>query len=133
MIRKKITVNDFEKVANENEFFIWHFFNPNNNSIVINSIFLPPNPIKPDALSEILRIIKVPYFETDSETAYDFLLNLGNPFIENVYKLRIHNPVMVAFNRRRMVNHTFGPYCYCPEGIISLIGELNPQFILDAS
>jgi ABC-type transport system substrate-binding protein len=130
MIRKKIAVEDFEKVAKENEFFIWHFFNPYLN-LNLNSIYLPPNDFSPNGMPEILSMIKVPYFETDSEKAYDFLINLGNPFIENVYKLKVHNPVVVAFNRKRMVNHTFGPYCYCVEGIISLIGELNPQFILD--
>lgn len=130
MIRKKITVEDFEKVAKENEFFIWHFFNPHLN-LSLNSIFLPPKPLNPNPLPEILRVIDVPYFETDSKTAYDFLINLGNPFIENVYKINIHSPVVIAFNRRRMVTHTFGPHCYCIEGVISLIGELNPQFILD--
>jgi hypothetical protein len=130
MIREKITVADFEKVANENEFFIWHFFNPHLR-LVLNSIFLPPNDLYPNALPDILRTINVPYFETDSRTAYDFLIDLGNPFIENVYKLDTYNPVIVAFNRRRMVTHTFGPHCYCVEGVIDLIGELNPQFILN--
>jgi len=130
MIREKIRVEDFERVAKENEFFIWHFFN-SYISLPINSIFLPKNPFLPNPLDDILDIISVPYFETESEDAVDFLINLGNPFIENVYKIQIHSPVVVAFNRRRMVTHTFGPYCYCPEGIISLIGELNPQFLLD--
>jgi hypothetical protein len=130
MIREKIGVKDSEKVAKENEFFIWHFFN-SNLSLTLNSIFLPNNPFFPNPLHEILNIISVPYFETESEDAVDFLINLGNPFIENVYKIQIHSPVVVAFNRRRMVTHTFGPYCYCGEGVIGLIGELNPQFLLD--
>ena len=130
MIREKITVSDFDRITKENEFFIWHFVNPNSVTH-LKSIFEPDNPFYPNPLISILKSISVPYFESDSQESYDFLINLGTPFIVNARKNNHYNPVVVSFNRNRMVNHTFGPYCYCIEGVIELIGELNPQFILD--
>lgn len=130
MIREKIKVSDFDRISKENEYFIWHFVNSETGT-QLDSIFIPDNPFVPNPLFEILDLIRVPYFESESKESYDFLINLGTPFIQNAYKNRIHSPVIVSFNRKRMVNHTFGPYCYCPEGVIELIGELNPQFILD--
>jgi hypothetical protein len=132
MIRERITVNDFERITKENEFFIWHFFNLKSGT-QLNSIFKTEHPFFPNPFIPILKSISVPYFESDSQESYDFLINLGTPFIVNARKNNIHNPVVVSFNRKRMVNHTFGPYCYCIEGVIELIGELNPKFILDAN
>ena len=130
MVRERITVNDFERITKENEYFIWHFVNPNS-ATQLKSIFQPDNPFTPNPFIPILKSISIPYFESDSQESHDFLINLSTPFIINAYKNNTYNPVVVSFNRKRMVNHTFGPYCYCLEGVIELIGELNPQFILD--
>jgi hypothetical protein len=130
MIRERITVNDFERITKENEYFIWHFVNPNS-ATQLKSIFQPDNPFNPNPFIPILESIPVPYFESDSQESYDFLINLSTPFVINAHRNNTYNPVVVSFNRKRMVNHTFGPYCYCIEGVIELIGELNPQFILD--
>jgi len=130
MVRERVTVNDFERISKDNEYFIWHFVNPNS-ATQLKSIFQPDNPFNPNPFIPILKSISVPYFESDSQESYDFLINLDTPFIINARKNNRYNPVVVSFNRKRMVNHTFGPYCYCIEGAIELIGELNPQFILD--
>ena len=130
MIREQVTVEDFNRISQENEYYLWHF---------VKKVYTGPLEIQPYfddktekyKLKTILDMVDIPFFESYTEDSVDFLINLGNPFIENVYKLKVHNPVVVAFNRKRMVTHTFGPYCYCVEGVISLIGELNPQFILD--
>tara|TARA_R110000868_G_scaffold246705_1_gene503274 strand:- start:1230 stop:1628 length:399 start_codon:yes stop_codon:yes gene_type:complete len=132
MVRERITVNDFERISKDNEYFIWHFVNPNSVTAV-KSIFQTENPFNPNPLISILKLIPIPYFESDSQDSYDFLINLSEPFMVNAYRNNTYNPVMISFNRKRMVNHTFGPHCYCPEGIIELIGELNPKFILDAN
>ena len=132
MIRERVTVNDFDRISKENEFFIWNFVNPKSGT-QLKSIFEPDNPFTPNPLISILKTISVPYFESDSQESYDFLINLGTPFIVNARRHNTNNPVVVSFNRKRMVNHTFGPYCYCLEGVIELIGELNPQVILDAN
>ena len=130
MVRERTTVNDFKRISKENEYFIWHFVSPLS-STQLKSIFQPDHPFNPNPFIPILKSISVPYFESDSQESYDFLINLGTPFIVNARKNNHYHPVVVSFNRNRMVNHTFGPYCYCLEGVIELIGELNPQFILD--
>jgi hypothetical protein len=132
MIREKIKVGDFDRISKENEFFLWHFYNEES-ATQINSIFLPSNPFAPNPLPGILDLIHIPYFESDAKESYDFLINISTPFIYHAYRHRTYNPVMIGFNRKRVVNHTFGPYCYCIEGIIDLIGEINPQFIINAS
>lgn len=132
MIREKIKVKDFERISKENEFFIWHFVG-HTNQLAIRPFFEPKNSLFPNALDSILSLISVPYFETEIKDSYDFLINLDNAFSKNIYWNGYFQPVMVSFNRRRMVSHTYGPYCFCPEGIIELIGDLNPQFILDVS
>jgi len=132
MIREKVNVSDFNRIAKENEFFIWNFTHFTER-LQIQSFFQPENPFLPNALVGILNLIPVPYFESVIEDSYDFLINLDNAFAKNIYKNKTFQPVMVSFNRRRMVNHTYGPYCYCSEGIIELIGELNPQFILESN
>ena len=130
MIREKIIINDFERIAKENEFFLWHFVNIDLNT-QINTIFTPEDPFSPNPLLGILDTIPIPYFESDAKKSYDFLINLDTPFIHHTYENGIHNPVVIAFNKKRMVTHTFGPHCYCVEGIIDMIGELNPQYLLD--
>jgi hypothetical protein len=130
MIREKIKVSDFDRIAKENEFFLWHFIN-DESAAQIHSIFLPNNPFDPNPLLGILDLISIPYFESETKESYDFLINISTPFIKNAYKDGVYNPVIIGFNRQRMVNHTFGPYCYCIEGVIELIGEVNPQFIID--
>lgn len=132
MIREKVIVSDFDKIARENEYYIWNFTHYNEN-LQIKSIFQPEHPFLPNALIQILNTIPVPYFESVIEDSYDFLINLDNHFAKNIFKNGHFQPVIVSFNRKRMVNHTYGPYCYCTEGIIELIGELNPQFILDSN
>ena len=132
MIREKIKVEDFDRISKENEFFIWNFVNLQNWHLEIQSIFTYESPSHPNAMKKILELISVPYFETELKDAFDFLMNLETRFIHNVYQNNDFQPVFVSFNRKRMVNCTYHPNCYCSQGIIDIIGELNPQFILDS-
>jgi hypothetical protein len=128
MIREKVTVNDFQKIAKENEFFLWHFVNTDSVT-QLKSIFIPDNPFQPNPIFGILDAVPIPYFESDSKESYDFLINLDTLFIRHLYKQGIYSPVIIGFNRRRMVTHTLGLHCYCIEGVIDIIGELNPQYL----
>ena len=74
MIRERISVNDFERITKENEYFIWHFVNPNS-ATQLKSIFQPDNPFTPNPFIPILKSISVPYFESDSQESHDFLIN----------------------------------------------------------
>jgi hypothetical protein len=133
MIREQIKVEDFEQVAKENEFFLWNFVVYKKYYLDIRPIFEPnPSYEFPNALVSILSFVDVPYFETEIKDAYDFLINLDNGFIKNVFANNEFQPHLLSFNRRRMVGNTLKPKCYCSQGVIELIGELNPQFLLDS-
>ena len=130
MVKEKVTVKDYEKISTENEYFLWHFTSKTS-STYIRPYFDVENPKFPNPLKVILESIPIPYFESKIEDSYDFVMSLGNIFIQNTYKNKVFNPVIVGFNRKRAVSNTFS-HCYCNEGILEVIGELNPQFILNA-
>lgn len=133
MIKEKIKVEDFERISKENKFFLWNFVVHNNHHLEIRPIFEPYQSDKfPNGLISILEIIDIPYFETEVKDAYDFLINLDNGFIKSVFANNAFQPQLISFHRRRMVGNTLKPKCYCVQGIIDLIGELNPQFLLDS-
>ena len=132
MVREKIKVEDFNRVAREHEYFLWNFVNLNSYHLQIQSIFTEENPYIPNAMRSILEMIPIPYFETELKDAFDFLIGLDTRFIHNVYKNNYFQPVLLSFNRWRMIDTTYYPNCYCSDGIIKLIDDLNPKFILDA-
>jgi hypothetical protein len=44
----------------------------------------------------------------------------------------IFYPLFVGFNKRRKINSTLDTgSCYCKDGLIDLIFQLNPKFILN--
>jgi hypothetical protein len=131
MIREKVNVSDFDRISKENEYFIWNFVTTPMTTH-IKSLFELEDYRHPNPLKSILEFINVPYFESDLESSHDFVRNLGDRFLKTVYKNGILHPVMISFNRKRVVSSSYHN-CYCIEGVLELIGELNPQFILDAN
>jgi hypothetical protein len=129
--REKILISDFDNISKENEFFLLHFVAREKMMIGINSVIDYYDEINP--LHNILDIIDIPYFETylDSNSV-DFLINLDDVFIKKVYRGGYFQPTIVAFNKKRMVGHTYPPNCLCAEGIIKIIGDLNPQYLINA-
>jgi hypothetical protein len=136
MIREKVTVQDFEKISQENEFFIWHFLMSYDYSQpTLRSIFdeYEGNNYAPNRMVQFLEIFNVPYFESYANESIDFLDRLGAP----LEKLRIPSepdlkPCVLTFNHRRLVNATYNGYCLCPEGLTDLLYDLNPEFIYNA-
>jgi len=136
MIREKVTVQDFEKISQENEFFIWHFLMSYDYSQpTLRSIFdeYEGNNYAPNRMVQFLEIFDVPYFESYANESIDFLDRLGAP----LEKLRIPSKpdlksCVLTFNRRRLVNATYNGYCLCPEGLTDLLYDLNPEFIYNA-
>jgi hypothetical protein len=132
MIREKITINDYERISRENEYYIWHFVRKTdvgNRSIF--SIFDEPN-FGPDTQHELktfLEICNIPYFESYVEDSVDFLDNLiplSRLLSKNDNKL---NTCILGFNKRRMVTSTMHGHCLCVGGISEIIYELNSDFI----
>ena len=85
MIRKEIDVSEFEKIAKEHEYFIWNFITKDS-QIAIRPFFEPEDYTSPNPLKSLLESVSIPYFETDLKTNYDFVMNLGDIFLKNVYK-----------------------------------------------
>ena len=139
MERKVITVNDFQNVARNNEYFLWHFLQKNqeNSTLSIYSYFKErindENKVK-----ELVDLVEIPYFESYVEDSIDFLNGLGIPYeklwssedpFNHITRNERFTPVIIGFNKFTNVLSTFDK-CYCVKGILEIIEELNPKFLL---
>ena len=132
MIREKITINDYERISRENEYYIWHFVRKTNmGNRAVYSIFDEPEfgPDMPHELRTFLEICNIPYFESYVEDSVDFLDNLIS--LSRLWNKSDHqfNTCVLGFNKRRMVTSTMHGHCLCVGGISEIIYELNPDFI----
>ena len=135
MIREMVTVQDFDRISRENEYFIWHFLmNDDFSQPTMRSIFSENEKHyrSPNKMIQFLEIFDVPYFESYIDDSMDFLDTLGVPlqFLKSGEgENRLINPFMLTFNRRRLVNATYNGFCVCASGITKLLYDLNPKFI----
>lgn len=146
-IREKVSVTEFHKIASTHENYIWHFLQKKQNTSIITlfSYFDEhENPMTINATKEVFDKIDIPYFESYTEDSVDFLMDLGFP-IDSIYKPIYnnpiakfstrnfwYNPIIVSFNKFKMVNST-KKVCYCVEGLIEIIMELNPEYVLKSN
>lgn len=134
MIREKVTHKDYFKIAKENEYFLWHFLQKeqNESTLVLSTIIGEKTERNP--LPTIIDNLDIPYFESYTEDSLDFLVGLGfdmNKLYQNVKGLdhkRKFGAIVVGFKKFSKVSSTFD-YCYCPEGIVSVLNDLHPKFI----
>lgn len=128
-----IKSSEFYKIAEENEFFIWHFIVPDKTGLAIQPYnYIDENPLRNNPLKEIIDLTKIPYFESKTEEEYDFLMNLSDGFSKKMWSEKFgFNPVIIGFNRRKKVTSTFDGICYCTEGLLEIIFKLNPQYLLN--
>jgi hypothetical protein len=143
-VRERVSVKDYHKIARENEFFIWHFLSKRQNftHLSLYSYFDErtdenlPRSIHP--LKYILDRIDIPYFETYTEDAMDFLMGFGFKW-DYLYKIPdkpapkewYFIPMFIGFNRTKYVKSS-AEVCYCDEFFLELIMQLNPKLVLDA-
>jgi hypothetical protein len=151
MIRERANINDFKKIAKENEYFLWHFLMEDQHDTIhgIWSYFdekIEPNSKEPEIhqVRTLLSMTDVPYYESYVKDSIDFLINLGLEGNE-LYKLRnpfkgfgisaerrwYYVPLVVGFKRTGMVYSTH-QVCYCIEGITEIILRLNPKLLSNA-
>jgi hypothetical protein len=152
MIREIVTIKDYERIAKENEYFLWHFVQKEQqkNSPTIFSYFVEDTSVykKQNDLKPILDKVNIPYFESYTEESVDFLIDLGLPgsllytppppppetsknnrtYIPREF---YHSPVILGFNRFLYKSSTFET-CYCIEGVIDLISKLNIDFLINS-
>jgi hypothetical protein len=146
MIRERVTVNDFKKIAKENEYFLWHFLMEEQHQTISGlwSFFedkINPYSKEPEIhqVRTLLSMTDVPYYESYVKDSMDFLINLGlnakdlyvlrNPWPQKPPDKRYYYvPAVVGFKRTNMVHNT-QRVCYCIEGITEIIMRLNPELI----
>ena len=146
MIRERASVDDFKKIAKENEYFLWHFVgeNQHNTNHGLWSFFeekINDYSKQPELhqLKTLLSVTDVPYYESYTKDSMDFLINLGldagllyilrNPWPHKAPDRRFYYvPTVVGFKRTRMVSST-QRVCYCVEGITEIIMDLNPKLL----
>ena len=121
MIREQVT---------ENEYYLWHFVKKENSGpLEIQSYF--DDKTEKYKLKTILDMVDIPFFESYTEDSVDFLINLGFSAKKFWSGGKEFAPIMIGFNKNRKVTSTQDGICYCTEGIIDIVYQLNPKFILD--
>lgn len=137
MERKIITYNDFKEIGKKNEYFLWHFLQKKQekNNLVFYSIFKESKTIE-NQLNNILPFLNISYYESYVDENIDFLItsgvnkNLWEPPSRNINvdPNFLFKPVILLFKGYTFKSSTF-QHCYCPEGLIDLMGKENPELL----
>lgn len=143
MIREKVSVSDFKKISTQNPIFIWHFLQKYQNQVPfsIQSYFDDLNILynRQNQILPILEMVNIPYFESYVDESVDFLMDLGfsgsflykpKPNVFGVDHFKHYSPLIVGFKNGQKVNSTTD-YCYCMEGVIDMIGNLDINLLED--
>jgi hypothetical protein len=137
MIRERASVDDFKKIAKENEYFLWHFLMEDQNETKLGLWSVFEKKINPytnttqfNGLEILLSMTKIPYYESYTKDSMDFLINLGLDvkYLSTSGKTRSYSPLIIGFKRNRMVYNTHR-LCYCVDGVVEIIMNLNPELL----
>lgn len=139
MERKIITVNDFQNVARNNEYFLWHFMQKNQEKYTLGFYsYFTQRENAPHKLKELIDLVKIPYFESYTEDSLEFLNGLGFPYknlwsplsnVPTIHPNQNFNPVIIGFKKFSKISSTLES-CYCVESLLDIITKLNPEFLL---
>jgi hypothetical protein len=138
MERKIITTKDFYNVARNNDYFLWHFIQKNQEDSTLGLFsYFKTKEHGDNKIKELLDLIDIPYFESYTEESLDFLYDLGIPY-NNLWISKEppiplsppqrFNPILIGFNKFNKILTTMDK-CYCVEGILDIISTLNPKFL----
>ena len=138
MERKIITHTDFKEIGKNNDYFLWHFLQKDQekNIFQIFSIFKQKEDSSDNLLNNILENLDISYYESYVDESVDFLISSGingkiwEPPIEgsNPDPKYLFKPVILLFKGYTLKSSTFNA-CYCVEGIIDIIGKENPELL----
>lgn len=124
-----VSVKDYHRLCQENEFFFWHFVVNNPLSItkilpvteIIGETFVSP-------LNEIQETLNIKIYESLIEDSVDFLLDLGYKS-DQIFNRTCNcfGPKFIGFRNGVKVAGTAAEVqCYCTEGIVEVIYLTNP-------
>jgi hypothetical protein len=141
METKFVTIDKFSEVARNNDFFLWHFLKKNQEKGILSLFSYSETKEGVDnKIKEIIDLVGIPYFESYTEDSIDFLHDVGGFDYKqlwnngNNHSLMINNderfnPVIIGFKKFNKVSDTFKK-CYCVDGLLEVITDLNPEFLL---
>lgn len=143
MVREKVKVEDFRRIGKEYKHYVWHFVQKEQNLTRLShfSYFDDKGVLdKPNPMIPFVDLLNLPYFESYTEESIDFLMDCNihgsalfkpvyDPY-EFVYRRQFYSPIFSSFNHYNMVSNTIN-YCYCAEGFINVISDLDIQYIMD--
>lgn len=140
MERKIITINDFQNVARNNEYFLWHFLQKNQEDSILGFYsYFKKRENLPHKLKELIDLVEIPYFESYTEDSLDFLNGLGIPYERlwssgnlNIRPNQRFNPLIIGFKKFSKISSTMES-CYCVESLLDIISDLNPEFLLSVN
>ena len=137
MERKIIKHTDFIEIGKNNEYFLWHFLQKDQEKHMVNifSIFKEKED-SDNLLNDILEKLDISYYESYVEESIDFLISSGTnqkvwePPIDgaNPDPKYLFKPIILLYKGSSLKSSTFQS-CYCPEGIIDMIGKENPDLL----
>jgi hypothetical protein len=139
MTNTQVNHKDFIKITKEHDYFLWHFLQKNQNEtgLSLRSTYGENNDT--NELNILLKEIEIPYFESYTEDSIDFLHELGIPynklwdpnfdFMLKTINTQYH-PLVIGFKKFEKILTTLDT-CYCTDGVLKIIKELNPDLILN--
>ena len=143
-IREKIKFSDYRRIAQENEYFIWHFLQKDQGKSTLGLISYfddLSDQSKFHHMKYFLDNVDIPYFESYTEESIDFLLDFNlNPTLLYVAdkpsrapqaRKRKFSPLLMVFNKYKLFGTSLDK-CYCVEYLIEMVYNLNPKFILES-
>lgn len=124
-------IEEFLEISRQNKTFIWHFLKENQCKTCLGLFsYFDTHENKEPKMKQIVDLTGVPYFESYTKDSIDFLISNGIPG-NIIWKERNYSPLVISVKNGVIINHT-GRRCYCPEYIVEMIGELNPDYLLNA-
>jgi hypothetical protein len=137
MVREEISFKDFNKIAKENEYFLWHFLQKKQHKNLLSFSTILGEKKEYNELEILLEYVDIPYFESYTEDSIDFLNTLGFDYkllwspktkgqMSNLMEFQFR-PIIIGFKRNINVISTFET-CYCLEGVIKIINTLDSKY-----
>ena len=124
-----VTVKDYQRICQENEYFFWHFVGKNHDkSLSIKPVTNILGEIFDSPLNEIQKALNITIYESFTDESVDFLLNLGYKS-DSIYqpKCGCFAPKFIGFKNGLKVAGIHAEVgCYCTEGITEVIYLTNP-------
>jgi hypothetical protein len=125
-----VSVKDYHRICQENEYFFWHFVSKNHtDSLKIKPVTDILGETFQSPLNEIQEQLNIKIYESLVEDSVDFLLDLGYKS-EVIYQPNCgcFAPKFVGFRHGlKVAGINAEVVCYCTEGIIEVIYLTNPS------